>query len=347
MSRLLLLVASVASAYAVRLSRSAPMPPTMPPQRANVLRGCSVGWATVEAVNYLDPSAHSRNIITSCFGIAQQTFEDCIQEPAAGFLELTAPLIGLQAVLLFALSSRKSNLSTEDVSRLGSAQTLTSTFLIGTLLFAVASGMAVSNVPAVGAVGALAAVTALTASQSARAVDDPIALVKSDALELLDFGSTADASDVQLATFYRGSTLVGILVGAAFFFSPVSPISAFDTEQPVTYMLRQNCGVYITLLLAPVQAALFRAARDGSLTDKATRALNLVTGIAVSALVLDGRNQVDEGARAFEALAPGSPLRALIEGADTARSVTNTTAAFTLGFAVGLVYLFQSLRSRE
>ena len=42
----------------------------------------------------------------------------------------------------------------------------------------------------------------------------------------------------------------------------------FDTpEGPATHLLRQELGVFIVFLLAPVQAALFRAARGGTLAD--------------------------------------------------------------------------------
>lgn len=111
---------------------------------------------------------------------------------------------------------------------------------------------------------------------------------------------------------------------------------------------RQLTGVYILALLCPVQTALFRAARDGTLATKATRALNLVTGVAIGALVLDGRNQVDAGSRAFATLAANDPLRALVESGDGGRVSANTTAAFTVGFVVALVYLYQAaFRSSE
>ena len=345
---LLFCLATAASAarLAPRLGRGAKPTPAPPTTSTNdiILRTCAAGWAAIEASNYLDPELKSRGIVSGCFGIAQATFEDNIREPASGFLELFAPLIGLQAILLFGLTAREQlELGDEDVSRLGIAQTLTSAFLLGTLGLAVGSGMEITNAPAVGGAAALALTTAIASIPSVKAIDEPVALLQSDFKELIDFErEPATPSDGQVANFYRSSTLTGLLVGSAFFLSPISPIALFDTEAPVTHMLRQDLGVYIVLLLCPVQAALFRAARDGTLTDAATRGLNLVTGIAISALVLDGRAQVDAGNRAFELLSADSPLRTLIMSGDVGRPQANTTAAFTVGFCVGLVYLFQA-----
>ena len=349
--RTALLCALLALASSARLqprigrSRAVTPKPTPPTPtgalEANALRVCAAGWAAIETAQYLDPEAGSRGIVTSVFGLAQATFEDNIREPAAGFLSLTAPLVGLQAVLLLCLASSAAlGVRAEDVSRLGTAQTLTSVFVLGTLGFAIATGMDVADPLVVGAVGSLASVTALVSSRSIGAVDDPSGLIKSDLAELVDLEK--ESAEPQLANFYRGSTLTGILVGSAFFFSPVSPIALFDAEAPATHMFRQDLGVYIVLLLCPVQAFLFRAARDGALGETFTRTVNTVTGIAIAALVLDGREQVDAGNRLFQALEPDSPLRALIMSGDVSRPQANTTAAFSVGFAVALVYLFQA-----
>ena len=182
----------------------------------------------------------------------------------------------------------------EDRCRVGGTLGLTSAAIASTFALAVGSGMPVNNPAAVGSVIALAAVTgALGASTVSSSAVAPLPLFREDARELTRVESALElfnANDV--STFYRSSTIVGLLVGAAFAFSPVSPIAVFDEELPVTHMMRQDVGVYIMALLCPVQAALFRAAKRGNLAEPSTRALNTATGLAIAALVFDGRAQV-------------------------------------------------------
>jgi hypothetical protein len=42
-----------------------------------------------------------------------------------------------------------------------------------------------------------------------------------------------------VSLFYQASVLTGILVGASFIFSPISPINLFETEAPATHFLRE------------------------------------------------------------------------------------------------------------
>ena len=120
---------------------------------------------------------------------------------------------------------------------------------------------------AVGGAVALIAATAALGGRAALSVAEPAALVKRDFEGLLPFGdgeAPADDADDKLALFYRSSTLTGLLVGASFIFSPLSPIALFDTpEAPATHLFRQELGIYICFLLAPVQTALYRAAKAG------------------------------------------------------------------------------------
>ena len=127
-------------------------------------------------------------------------------------------------------------------------------------------------------------------------------------------GSGASFSTAKtLATFYRGSCLVGILVGASFIFSPINPIGIFDTESPATHFFRALCGISIALVLAPAQSILWRAAKAGELTDNSSRALNAALGLASGLLVIDGRLQVEEGTRQFAALDPSSAIAKAVE----------------------------------
>ena len=95
-----LLVAAVSAARqpprgsVARFASSRAPPPFQTPNAA-LLRACGAGFTLIETAQYIDPEQKSRGVVESCFGIAQATFEDRIKEPASGFLELVAPLIGL------------------------------------------------------------------------------------------------------------------------------------------------------------------------------------------------------------------------------------------------------------
>jgi hypothetical protein len=194
------------------------------------------------------------------FGLPTTTFEDNLREPAAGLLELFSPLLPLEAMLLLALANGLS-ISAEDRSRIGGALSLTSAGVAACFGSALASGMPVTNVGAVVALLALTTATGTLGYTAARSIDNPVELYKADALELVSIQSPLDLFDANdVSTFYRSSTLTGLLVGSAFLFSPVSPIAVFDEELPVTHMMRQDLGLYIIALLCPIQAALCRAA---------------------------------------------------------------------------------------
>jgi len=360
MMRLLSLLASVlAYAHGLqlptlgrRIAPPPPPPPAPPAAEAGLQIACAASWLalTVPSLTSAGP------IVQSSFGIAQETFEQKLREPACGFLEITSPIFILEAALLLALA--RSLVGSEEKARVGGALGLTGAMSLALLFLAFASGLSVAQPAAVGGGVALIAATTVLGMRAATSVDEPAALLKSDAQDLLPIvaGSAPDApalsegqGDAQLAFFYRGSTLVGLVVGASFIASPVSPIALFDTpEAPVTHWLRQELGVYICFLLAPVQAALYRAARAGELGRTSNRILNLVTGVVCSLLVLDGRYQVNLGGAAFAALEPGTPLYEAIQVqlADpqaVGRASTNTTAAFSVGLIVGLVYLLTAL----
>lgn len=79
---------------------------------------------------------------------------------------------------------------------------------------------------------------------------------QTDAVELLPFVEVAgrESGGGALSTFYRSSTLLGLVVGASFLVSPISPIGFFETEAAATHLFRQELGTYICFLLCPVQA---------------------------------------------------------------------------------------------
>jgi len=289
----------------------------------------------------------SRPIIENVFGQPSSTFEDLLREPAAGFLALLSPLGPLEGFLCLALASVA--LTPGDRSRAGAALAGTSAATIGALAFAFASGLQVTNTPALAAAVAVVATTGALGLRALGAVEAPLAMYRADAVGLLpSVGERTPTADELTSLFYRSSTLTGVIVGLSFLFSPLSPIALFDTpESPVTHLARQQLGIYIVFLLAPVQAALFRAAKDGELRAASSRALNVITGLCCLLLVCDGRFQVEEGARALAALQPGSDFydavtAALGDPAAVGRAQTNTDAAFFVGFAISLFYLYQA-----
>jgi hypothetical protein len=338
----------------MRKMRSQPLPEEPQPSKVErvALRTCALGWAALSAYAY-DPE-RSRILMTTCFALPTATFEDNVREPAAGLLETTAPLGSLEAVLLLGLASSAAlALNSVDRARLGLTLATTSAVTIGAFYLAVSEGMPLESLPQVAFFDLLVSMSFLASVKSAASSDiSPAEIVTADGRALLTGGPAAGedadlASDGggQVALFYRSSTVVGLLVGAAFLLSPVSPIALFDEELPVTHLFRQYLGVFIAFLLCPVQAALYRAARRGTLAEPTTRKLNTATGVCIAGLVLDGRNQVDTGTRAFAALPADDPLRAIVDAASVAsgsRPEANTTAAFSVGICVALVYLWQA-----
>ena len=267
----------------------------------------------------------------------------------AGLLEITSTLFPLEAALLVGLASG-GIAAAEDRTRAGVALSLTSAFSLAAFGLAAASGLEIEQPAAVGGALLLIFATAEIGGQAVLSVAEPAALVKRDFEGLFGAGEApADDADDKLALFYRSSTLTGLLVGASFIFSPLSPIALFDTpEAPATHLFRQELGIYICFLLAPVQTALYRAAQAGELGERTLRLVNLVAGVVVELLVLDGRAQVNAGTASFAALDKSDPFYAVLVGklADpdaVGRASTNTTAAFSVGLLVGLVYLATAL----
>ena len=329
------------------------VPSSPPPLDAPLLQACAAGWTAV------CPAAlsSSREIIHDVFGVATATFEDNLREPAAGFFALTSPLALLMAFLCLVLARADAALAcrglpplpAEDRSRAGAALAGTCGASAAAIAYAFATGLTVANPAAFGAFAALVAATGLLGARAVPAVDAPLGLYQSDAAELLPFvGERAESADELTSLFYRSSSIVGVIVGLSFLASPLSPIALFDTpEGPATHLLRQELGIFIVFLLAPVQAALYRAAKGGTLAD--VKLVNVVTGLCCGLLVANGRYQTMAGSAAFAALTPGTEFYDAVQAAlgdplAVGRAQTNTDAAFTVGFVVALFYVAQAAR---
>lgn len=327
---------------------NAALPPEGSAWEANLLKGVAIPY-------FASPAAiiQSRPMIENVFGLPSTTFEDNLREPAAGFLALYSPLGVLEGFLCLALAGAVA-LGPDDRSRVGATLAGTSFATLGALALAFATGLDVMNAPALAAAVAVVATTGALGLRAAASIEDPLSLYTADAKELVPFGNPENPSATEATSlFYRSSTLTGILVGLSFLASPLSPIALFDTpESPATHLMRQELGIHIVFLLAPVQAALFRAAKDGSLADPTVRATNIVTGLCCCLLVCDGRFQTQAGTEAFAAMQPGSEFydavtAALGDPAAVGRSQTNTDAAFTVGFVVSCFYVYQAARARR
>lgn len=316
-----------------------------------MLASCAAGWATL-CTQTLGVTK-SRATVETIFGLPQATVGDCLREPAGGLLDLTSVLSLLDIALLLILAASLGEkprvpLLREDTARIGAAVGLTAAGVLATLGLGLATGLELT--PVTGSIAALAATTAIAGGRVAKeAVDAPLQQCVADARALLPFGGDGASDDGEegnliVGTFYRSSTLVGLVVGASFVFSPVSPISIFDTEATLTRMLRQDLGVYISFVVCAAEASLFRFARDGLLATPRAKALNLLTGLTVCLLVNDGLAQVNQGTALVAALDPSDPLVQEILGGDGFRATTNLNAAYALGNSIGLVYLVQGLR---
>ena len=88
-----------------RVASAPPPASSLAPSTVEVtaLRACAIGWAATAAYAY--DTERARDIVTSCFLLPTNTFEELLREPAAGLLETFVPLVGLEAVLLLGLSS--------------------------------------------------------------------------------------------------------------------------------------------------------------------------------------------------------------------------------------------------
>ena len=155
---------------------------------ASLLRTCAAGWSAVGISAFSGPSA--RSIVSDCFGLQATTFEDNIREPAAGLLELFAPLLPLEGFLLLALANSMT-LSAEDRSRIGGSITLTSFGVLGTMALALGAGMPIESTGTVATVASLAALSGALGVKAARVVDDPLGLYQQDAQALTAVRATA------------------------------------------------------------------------------------------------------------------------------------------------------------
>ena len=295
-----------------------------------LLRACALSWAAVAIPLLLDPSAVALDV----FGLdVSGTFG--VEQPAAGFFQLAATLMPLESVLLLALAS--ANLNVGEARSVSAAVALAGAGIIGTCTAAAATGLTVTDPYAGASVLALSAVSAATAMRPLlreRSVSELAELYAEDARTLLGGGEGGGS----LATFYRGSAIASVVVGAAFALSPVSPLAVYEAELPVTYLGRAAFGVYLGGLLAPVQFALYQSAASARLGAQSPRLLNVACAAAIVLLDGCGNAQV----RVQEALVSG------VEGLpDTFRFEANTTAAFYSALLVAIVYLVQGLRTDQ
>jgi len=204
-----------------------------------LLRACALGWAVVAAPVLLQPDVVTFDIfgldVSGGYGVEQ---------PAAGFLQLTGTEFALEAGLLLLLASDV--LQPQQATRVGTAIVFAAAGLVGAYLAAAATGLTIVEPAAVAAVLGLSAASAASAlrpllrEQSASELASSCAI---DARALVlgesdEDGSAAPAS----SSFYRLSALASVVVGGAFLFSPVSPLAVYEAELPVTYLCRAAFG---------------------------------------------------------------------------------------------------------
>ena len=302
-----------------------------------LLRACALGWAAIAAALIYDPSSVAYDVfgldVSGGYGV---------QQPAAGFLQLAGTLMPLEAVLLLALASGSLG-ALETRARVSASIALAGAGVAATCAAAAATGLSLEEPAAVAAVLSLGGASAVAVARPLLrevARSELAVLYANDVRTLLGGGGggdgDGDGDGGALAAFYRSSALASVLVGAAFMLSPVSPLAVYEAELPVTYLARADFGVYLALLLAPVQFALYRAAAERRLGETTPRFLNLACACAIALLDGCGNAQV----RAQEVLVAG------VDGLpDTFRFDTNTTAAFYTALLVALVYLAQGLRT--
>ena len=87
-----------------------PPPPPVAPAEQAALRAAAGAW--LASTPFALSSA--RGIVTDVFGLPTSTFEDNLREPAAGLLEITAPLFPLEATTLSLLNWNSTCMHLED-----------------------------------------------------------------------------------------------------------------------------------------------------------------------------------------------------------------------------------------
>ena len=325
------------------MSYSPPKPSNL---EKNWLQGCAVSWLVVAAPLLLNPSEVALHVfaldVAGTYGV---------QQPAAGFLQLAATLMPLEAALLQLLaSSTLDEAAVETRARLSASVVLAAGGALGACVAAASTGLTVVDPAGLAVVLALcgaSAVSVLRPLLREISTDELSALAASDTRSLLGQDTSAPAqrgksraiapaaaADSPLDLFYRSSAIASLVVGGAFALSPISPLAVYEAELPVTYLARALFGVYIALLLSPIQIELYTAARRGELGRRSARRLNLLCAASIGLLDGCGNAQV----RAQEVLVEG------IESLpDTFRFEANTTAAFYTALLVAIVYLVQGL----
>ena len=349
-------------------------PPTMnrfqnaPPECVDkldrgLLRACALSWAAIATPLLLDPSAVALDV----FGLdVSGTYG--VQQPAAGFLQLAGTFMPLESALLLLLASG-ALAEKESRARISASIVGASAGVVGTLAASYATGLQVTEPAGVVAVLSAACVSSAcvlrpllressAAELSALYTADARTLVLGEAAApppsmppRARFGRRQPAQPAPVVTssavssFYRSSSLASVVVGGAFLLSPISPLAVYESELPVTYLARADFGVYLALLLAPVQFELYRAATKGEakattggLGSPNARAINLLCAAAIVLLDGCGNAQV----RAQEVLVAG-----VGDLPDTFRFEANTTAAFYTALAVAAFYLYQGLSAKE
>ena len=329
-----------------------------------LLRASALSWAAISLPLLTDPSAVALDVfgldVSGGYGV---------QQPAGGFLQLAATLMPLESALLLLLAS---GALTEMASRarISASVVCASAGVIGTLTAAYATGLEVAEPLVVGALLSsclLSAACVLRPLLRESSVDELKALYTADVRTLVlgedqeelpptpraparaRFGRPQPASapavtsspvgnGAIVSNFYRSSALASVVVGGAFLLSPISPLAVYDAELPVTYLARADFGVYIALLLAPVQFELYRAARKGDLGSPNAKVLNLLCAASIVLLDACGNAQV----RLQEVLVAG-----MGDQPDTFRFEANTTAAFYTALLVAVFYLFQGLSAKD
>ena len=217
-----------------------------------LLRACALGWAVVAAPMLLQPDVVTLDVfgldVSGGYGVEQ---------PAAGFLQLTGTEFALEAGLLLLLASDV--LQPQQATRVGTAIVFAAAGLVGAYSAAASTGLTIVEPAAVAAVLGLSAASAASALRPLLREQSASELASSCALDARALvlgesdgeGSAAPAS----STFYRLSALASVVVGGAFLFSPVSPLAVYEAE------LRRHLPVPRRLWRLPRLPPLARAVR--------------------------------------------------------------------------------------
>jgi len=213
--------------------------------------------------------------------------------------------------------------------------------ILGVAIAATADGSPSPSAAAVaGVVAALAPASVVAASvvrTHGGGLEGFVARVKEDVALAADIGNVSEVGGY-LEYYYKLSFWASIVVGGAFAFSPLSPLSIVNEYNPSSQFVQRAFGLGAVFMLAPVQFVLLDASRRGRLGGGTFKKLNLSVAAAVFGIDL-------MTVFTFAAASGLGPDAATYS--DGSGGIYNYVGALAVSFSICAVYLYQGVAAKK